>query len=37
MDEKTKSAVRREEVKKCMNNKDRIMIILPLGTIDSIN
>ena len=27
----------REAVKKCMKNKDRINIILPLGTIDRIN
>lgn len=27
----------REAVKKCMENKDRINIILPLGTIDRIN
>ena len=27
----------REDVKKCMKNKDRINIILPLGTIDRIN
>lgn len=27
----------REAVKKCMKNKDRINVILPLGTIDRIN
>lgn len=27
----------RKAVKKCMKNKDRINIILPLGTIDRIN
>lgn len=37
MDEKTKAAKNRQAVKKCMSNKDRINIILPLGTIERIN
>lgn len=32
-----KAQKNREAVKKCMKNKDRINIILPLGTIDRIN
>ncbi len=32
-----KAIKNREAVKKCMQNKDRINIILPQGTIDRIN
>ena len=32
-----KAQKNREAVKNCMKNKDRINIILPLGTIDRIN
>ena len=32
-----KAQKNREAVKKCMKNKDRINIILPLGPIDRIN
>ena len=37
MDENTKAEKNRQAVKKCMRNKDRINIILPLGTIERIN
>ena len=37
MDENTKAEKNRKAVKKCMSNKDRINIILPLGTIERIN
>ena len=37
MDENTKAEKNRQAVKKCMSNKDRINIILPLGTIERIN
>lgn len=37
MDENTKAVKNRQAVKKCMSNKDRIKIILPLGTIERIN
>ena len=37
MDENTKAAKNRQAVKKWMRNKDRINIILPLGTIERIN
>lgn len=32
-----KAVKNREAVKKCMKNKDRINVILPLGTIERIN
>lgn len=32
-----KSKKNREAVKKCMQNKDRINVILPKGTLDRIN
>ena len=32
-----KARKKREAVKKCMKNKDRINVILPQGTIDRIN
>ena len=37
MDENTKAVKNRQAVKKCMSNKDRINIILRLGTIERIN
>ena len=37
MDENTKAVKNRKAVKKCMSNKDRINIIVPLGTIERIN
>lgn len=35
--EEQKALKNREAVKKCMKNKDRINVILPLGTIERIN
>mgnify|MGYP006926188949 CR=1 FL=1 len=37
MDENTKAEKNRQAVKKCMRNKDRINIILPLGTIERLS
>ena len=37
MTNEEKAIRNREAVKKCMQGKDRINVILPLGTIDRIN